>query len=115
MALSVPKERALLLGIELFWERPTLEPSLRWEPWNIILKLAIFAKEGISIDILREAPPGKVNFPLEPIYEEDVDNSTLQREGDHKLCNAQLKNAGPNKCQKIEAAGISCADRPRKL
>ena len=115
MAQSASIERALLLGIELFWERPTLEPCLRWERWRKILKLAIFAKEGISVDTLREAPPSKVYFPLEPISEEDVDNSTMQREGDHKLCNAQLKNAGPNKCQKIEAAGISCADRPWKF
>ena len=75
MAQSAPKERALL-GIEIFWERPKLEPLLRWERWRITLKLAILAKEGILIDILQEKPPNKVNFPPEPIYEEDVDYIT---------------------------------------
>ena len=61
MAQSAPKERALL-GIEPFWERPTLEPLLRWERWRINLKLAFLAKEGISIHILQEAPPDKITF-----------------------------------------------------
>ena len=52
MAQLAPKERAFL-GIEHFWEWPTLESPLRWERWRIILKLTILAKEGISIDILR--------------------------------------------------------------
>ena len=63
MAQSAPEERALL-GIEPFWERPTPESHLRWDRWRIILKLAIFAKEGISIDILRETTPDNVTFPL---------------------------------------------------
>ena len=109
MAQSAAKEQALL-GIEPFWERPTLEPPLRWERWRIILKLAILAKEGILIDILREAPPDKVTFPLEPIYEEDMNKSTAKRERYHIIRNEQLENAWLNKCQKIEAAGILCAD-----
>ena len=28
--------------------------------WRVILKFAILAKEGISIDVLREAPPKKM-------------------------------------------------------
>ena len=67
MVQSSPKERALL-GVEPFWERPTLKTPLRLERWRIILKLAIIAKEGISIDILREAPPFKVILPPEPIW-----------------------------------------------
>ena len=51
MAQSAPKERALL-GIEPFWDKPTLEPPLRWDRWQIMLKLDIMAKEGISIDTL---------------------------------------------------------------
>ena len=34
------------------------------------MKLAILAKAGIFIDILREAPPDKVTFPPEPICKE---------------------------------------------
>ena len=83
MAQSAVKERALL-GIEPFWEKPTLEPPLRWERWEIMLKQAILAKEGISIKILRENPPDKVTFPPEPIYEDNVENSTPQSERDLK-------------------------------
>ena len=45
-----------------------------------MLKLAIMAKEGISIDILLDDPPDKVTLPPEPIYEDDVENSTAQSE-----------------------------------
>ena len=79
MAQSAVKERAIL-GSEPFWEKPTLEPPLRWDRWQIMLKLAILAKEGISIDTLREDPTDKVTFPPEPIYEDNVENSTTQSE-----------------------------------
>ena len=77
LAQSAVKERALL-GIEPFWERPTLESALRWERWQITLKLAIIAKQGISIDNLREYPPNKITLTPEPIYEVNVENSTDQ-------------------------------------
>ena len=80
-----------------------------------MLKLAILAKEGISIDTLREDPPDKVSFPPEPINEENVENSTTQSERDRKTQNEQLKNAWLNRCQKIELAGILCGDRPWKF
>ena len=103
MAQSAPKKQALL-GIETFWERPTLENPLKLERWRIILNLAILAKEGISIVILRTTQPDKVNFPPQPTYEEEVDNSTAQSERDRKIHNEQLKIAWLNKCYKIEAA-----------
>ena len=81
MAQSATKERALL-GIEPFWEKPTLEPPMRWDRWQIMFKFAIMAKEGISIDSLFEDPPDKVILPLEPIYENNVKNSTSQSERD---------------------------------
>ena len=77
---------------------------MRWDGWRIILKLAKLAKEGISIDIIGEAPPDKISSPPEPIYEEDVDNRTVQSERDRRIRSEQLKNAWPNKGQKIEAA-----------
>ena len=67
MAQSAVKERALL-GIEPFWEKPTLETPLRWGRWQIMMKLAILAKEGISIDTRCDDPPDKVTFPPEHIY-----------------------------------------------
>ena len=114
VAQSAPKEQALL-GIEPFWERPKLEPLLRWEGWRKNFKLAILATEGISINILQKTPPDKVTFHPEIIYEEDVDNSTAQSERDCRIWNAQLKNAWLNKCQKIQAAIILCGDKPWKI
>ena len=55
MAQSAAKECALL-GIEPFWEKPTLEPPLPLNRWQIMLKLAIMAKEVISINTLLEDP-----------------------------------------------------------
>ena len=114
MAQSAVKIRALL-GIEPFLERPTLEPPLRWERWQILLKLAILAKEGISIDTLREDPPDKNTLPPEHIYEANVENSTAQSERDRITRNEQLKNTWLNRCQKIELAGILCGDIPWKF
>ena len=113
MAQSAVKERALL-GIEPFWEKPTLEPPLRWDHWQIMLKLAILAKEGISIDTLRDNLPDKVTLPPEPIYEDNVENSTSQSERDRKTRNEQLRKAWLNRCQKMELAGIMCGDKPWK-
>ena len=61
----------------------------------------MLAKEGISIDTLREDPPDKVSFPPEPIYEDNVVNITAQSERNRKARNEQLKNAWLNRCQKI--------------
>ena len=113
MAQSATKERALL-GIEPFWEKPTLEPPLRWDRWQIMLKLAIMAKEGISIDILLGDPPDKLILPPEPIYEADVENSTAHSERDRRIRNEQLKNSWLNHCQKIELVGILCGEKPWK-
>ena len=113
MAQSATKERALL-GIEPFWDKPTLEPPLRWDRWQIMLKLAIMAKEGISIDTLLDDPPDKVTLPPEPIYEADVENSKAQSERDRRTRNEQLKNSWLNRCQKIELVGILCGEKPWK-
>ena len=80
-----------------------------------MLKLVILAKEGISIDTLREDPPNKVTLPPEPIYGANVENTTAQSERDRKTRNEQLKNTWLNRCQKIELAGILCRDKPWKF
>ena len=113
MAQSETKERALL-GIEPFWEKPTLEPPLRWDRWQIMLKLAIMAKQGISIDILLKDPPDKVILPPEPIYEDHLKNSTSQSERDRRTRNEQLKNSWLNRCPKIELVIILCGEKPWK-
>ena len=114
MTQSATKERALL-GIEPFWEKTTLEPPLRWDRWQIMLKLAIMAKGGISIDILLGDPPDKIILPPEPTYEADVENSTAQSERDRRIRNELLKNSWLNHCQKIELVGILCGENPRNI
>ena len=61
--------RSQQLTNELFWEynlfwQHYIGTPIEMERWSIILKQAILAKEGISIDILREASPDKVTSPL---------------------------------------------------
>ena len=113
MAQLAVIERALL-GIGPFWEKPTLEPPLRWDRRQIMLKVAILAKEDISNDTLREDPPDKVTLPPKPIYEDNAENSTSQSEIGRKTRNEQLKNASLNRCQKIELVSILCGDKPWK-
>ena len=42
---------SILLGIEHFWEKNTLEPPLIWEIRQIVHRLAFLARDGILIDI----------------------------------------------------------------
>ena len=79
------------------------------------MRLAILSKEGILIYKLREAPPEKVTFPTEPIYQEDVDNSSAKSKRDCKIRNEQLKSAWLDKYNKMEAAGKFSSDRPWKF
>ena len=74
--------------------------------------LIILAKEGISVNTLWEDPPDKLTLPPEPIYEENVENSTAQSERDLKTRNEQLKNTWLSRFQKNELAGKLCGDRP---
>ena len=72
------------------------------------------AKEGMSIDTLREDPSDKVALPPEPIYEDNVENSTSQNETDRKTRNEKLRNAWLNRCPKIELVVILCGDKSWK-
>ena len=48
------------LGIEPFWEKPSADPPLKWEKWQMQAKLALLAKEDIALDTLLEPKPGTV-------------------------------------------------------
>ena len=64
MAQSATKDSGKSpLGIQPFWEKATLEPPIRWEYLRIQLKLAIFAREGIELDLLLVDPPEHVLLP----------------------------------------------------
>ena len=89
-----PKER-ILLGIELYWERPTLEHPLRWVRWRITLSLGNSRQKG---HLNRYPTRGS--------------NRQTQSERDRKFRNEQLENMWINKCQMNEAEGILRGDRP---
>ena len=67
------------LGIQPFWEKATLEPSLRWEYWRTQIKRAILAREGIVVYLLLADPPEPVVLPPPPpIRHMKMQSKTLQ-------------------------------------
>ena len=103
------------LGIQPFWEKATLEPSLRWEYWRTQLKLAILARKGIVVDILLADPLEHVILPPKLAYEDAVENPTAQSERDRRTRNEQAKTAWKNYCQRVVAVGILGGDKPWQL
>ena len=67
------------------------------------------------MDLLLADPPENVILPLEPAYEDAVENPTAQSERDRRTRNEQAKTAWKNNCQRIIAVGILCGDKPWKL
>ena len=112
MAQSAADSKKTSLHIEEFWEKPTATPPLTWDKWTQQWKLALLAKEGIQLDNLLNDPPSTVTYPLEPIYEEPVENHTQATERDRKVRNQQLKVNWQNRCKKVEEIGILCGDKP---
>ena len=78
MAQSATQKRAPL-GIEPFWVKPSADPPLKWEKWQIQAKLTLLAKEDIALGILLEPKPAAVQLPLEPIYENTITSFQLNR------------------------------------
>ena len=99
----------------LFWEKATLEPPLRWEYWRTQLKLAILAREGIIVNLLLVDPPEHVILPPEPTYEDADENPTAQSERVRRTRNEQVKTAWKNNCMRIEAIGVLCGEKPWKI
>ena len=80
-----------LVGIDRFWDKPTPDPTLRWEKWRVQYKLALLAKENIILDTLLGPKPEMMELPLEPIYEETIVSASAQSERESNACNAQQK------------------------
>ena len=99
MAQSATQKRTPL-GIETFWGKPSADPPLKWEKWQMQAKLALLAKENIALDTLLEPKPETVQLPLEPIYENTITGSLAQSERERLARNAQLKMNWENRCQK---------------
>ena len=103
------------MSIEPFWERPTSDPPIRWEKWRIQVKLAILARENITIDTLLQPKPSTVRLPAEPKYEMPIEDTTEEAERERRIRNNQLKLQWLLKCQKTTEAGILFGERPWNL
>ena len=117
MAQSAPKDSSKsAIGIQLFWEKATLEPPHQWELWRTQIKLTILAREGIVVDLLLLAdPPEDVILPPEPAYEDAIENPTAQSERDRRIGNEGTKTAYKNHCRRLETLSIQCGDKPWKI
>ena len=111
MAQSAAQKRTPL-GIEPFWDKPSVDPPLKWEKWQMQAKLALLAKENITIDTLLEPKPETVQLPLEPIYEVTITGSSAQSERERLARNAQSKMNWENRCQRQLEIGKMCGDKP---
>ena len=98
MAQSATQKR-IPLSIEPFWDKPSADPPLKWEKWQMQAKLTLLAKENITLDILLEPKPETVQLPLEPIYEDTITGSSAQSERERLARNAQSKMNWENRCQ----------------
>ena len=67
MAQSANKRTPL--GIDAFVDKPTPNPSLRWEKWRVQNKLARLGKENTILDTLLGPKPEIMDLPLESICE----------------------------------------------
>ena len=111
MAQSATQKRTPL-GIEPFWDKPSADPPLKWEKWQMQAKLALLAKENITLDTLLEPKPETVQLPLEPIYEDTITGSSAQSERGRLARNAQSKMNWENQCQRQLEIGVMCGDKP---
>ena len=115
MAQSAHESRKTPLSIEPFLDRATSYPPIRWKKWRIQVKLAILARENITLDILLHPKPTHVRLPVEPKYEKAIEDATEQTERHSQIRKSQLKLQWELKCQKSTEAGVLCDKRPWSL
>ena len=85
------------------------------EKWRIQVKLAILARENITLDTLLQPKPTAVRLPAEPKYEMPIEDTTEEAERERRIRNNQLKLQWELKYQKITEAGILCGEGPWNL
>ena len=79
MAQAANREsRGTFLLIEQFWVRATEEPTMQWENWLVQVKLAILAREKITLDSLLEPKTSKVKIPTDQKYEASIEDANEQ-------------------------------------
>ena len=116
MAQSANKRTPL--GIDAFWDKPTPDPTFRWEKWRVQYNLTLLAQENTILDTLLGPKPEMLDLQLEPIHEEQSLVHLLnqkERERERNARNAQQKMNWQNKCQRLIEIGIMCGDTPWPL
>ena len=63
-----------------FWEKPSSKPRLQRDKWQIQAKLALLAKEKITLDILLGPQPEQVKLSLESNDEDTIQVKSTQSE-----------------------------------
>ena len=60
------------LNIEQFWQKPSANPPATWERLATLVKVAVYARDGITLlDLDEDKPPAEeVMLPPEPMCEE---------------------------------------------
>ena len=111
MARSAREYRQTPLSIKPFSERATRDPPIRWEKWRTQVKLAIIARENITLDTLLEPKSTRVKLPPERKYEAPTENATEQTERERQIRNKQLKLQWYLMCQKKTEAGMLCGKK----
>ena len=88
------------IGIEFFWEQPSPDPTLKWEKWQMQVKLALPSKENNALDTLLKPKPENVQLPSETTYKNTTTGYCAEAERERLARNAQLKMNWENRCQK---------------
>ena len=65
--------------------RAKSDPTINWEKWRIQVKLAIPARENITLDTLLQTKPTHVRLPTEPKNEIAIEDATEHTERDRQI------------------------------
>ena len=76
------------------------------------VKLAILARENITLYTLLQPKRTHVRLSVEPKYEMAIEDATEETERDRQIRNNQMKLQWEMKCQQITEAGVLCIKRP---
>ena len=80
--------------------------------WRIKVRLAILARENITLDTLLQKKPTYLRLPLEPKIEIAMEDATEHTEWGRQIRNNKLKLQWELKCQKTTEAGTLFGKRP---
>ena len=98
--------------MNLFWEKASSEPRLRWEKWRTQVKLAILAEKSINLDVLLNQKPATVFFqPKHVTSNQSTIQLRLMDEKEHPKTEAQflveIEVPKTNACRNILLAVIA--------